>query len=138
MVASLAVVLLTPFRPATAAPKLPLHPGFYVNAKAPCGEMYQAAMIQFTGTAFQEGPQLCHLVSLSHQGSIYKIAQHCQDQQSGTWSREKGSMVIPDRFTFLNSVKSDAIRFRYCPLSSLPGDWKGTKETVPNFPAYQP
>jgi len=138
MVALAAVALPASLPPAAAAPKLPLHPGFYVESDVPCGEMYQAAMIQFTGTAFEEGPELCRVVAVSHRGSVYRIAQRCQDQMSGTRSRQKGAVAIPDRFTFLNSVKSDATRFRYCPLSSLPGDWKGTKETVPNYPAYEP
>ena len=121
---------------AASAAKLPLRPGFYVNAAAECGEASQAIVIQFTGTAFEAGSELCMIVGVTNQGTAYSIAEHCQEQTSGKTRSPNATIVVPDTGSFSTGGKGVATRYRYCAVDALPASWKNARETIPDFPAF--
>jgi hypothetical protein len=122
--------------PAPTGTKLPLHPGYYVNAEAPCAEASQAIVIQFTGTAFEAGSDLCTINGVTHQDTSYTVTERCEEQTTGKTRSMTATIAIPDSGTFVTSTKSTATRYRYCPIRSLPASWKNAKETVPDFPPF--
>jgi hypothetical protein len=122
--------------PAPAQTKLPLHPGYYVNADAPCAEASQAIVIQFTGTAFEAGSDLCMIDSVAHRDASYTVTERCEEQTTGKTRPMTAAIVIPDSGTFVTGPKGAATRYRYCPIPSLPESWKNAKETVPDFPPF--
>lgn len=118
------------------AAKLPLRPGFYVNADAECGEASQAIVIQFTGTAFEAGSDLCTIDGVTNKGTAYSIAEHCQEQTTGKTRSSNATIVVPDAGSFSTGSKDGATRYRYCAIGALPASWKNARETVPDFPAF--
>jgi hypothetical protein len=129
----------TPLAQATPAPaetKLPLRPGYYVNSDAPCGEASQAIVIQFTGTAFEEGSNLCAIDGVARDGTSYTMTEKCQEQTKGKWYTANATIAVPDSDAFVTRVGGGTTRYRYCPISSLPASWQNSKETVPDFPAF--
>jgi hypothetical protein len=122
--------------PAPAATKLPLRPGYYVNSDAPCAEANQAIIIQFTGTAFEEGSDLCVIDGVTHDGTSYTMTEKCQEQTEGKKRTANATIVVPDSDSFVTRVAGATTRYRYCPISSLPPSWLNSKETVPDFPAF--
>ena len=129
----------TPLAQATPAPaetKLPLRPGYYVNSDAPCGEASQAIIIQFTGTAFEEGSDLCAIDGVTRNGTSYTMTEKCQEQTKGKRHTANATIVVPDSDSFVTGVGGGTTRYRYCPISSLPASWQNSKETVPDFPAF--
>jgi hypothetical protein len=122
--------------PAPAATKLPLRPGYYVNSDSPCGEANQAIIIQFTGTAFEEGSNLCVIDAVAREGTSYTMTEKCQEQTKGKKRTANATIVVPDSDSFVTRVAGGTTRYRYCPISSLPASWQNSKETVPDFPAF--
>jgi hypothetical protein len=122
--------------PAPAETKLPLRPGYYVNSDVACGEAYQAIVIQFTGTAFEEGSDLCAIDGVARDGTSYTVTEKCQEQTKGKRHTANATIVVPDSGAFVTRVGGATTRYRYCPISSLPASWQNSKETVPDFPAF--
>jgi hypothetical protein len=113
-----------------------LRPGYYVNSDAACGEAYQAIVIQFTGTAFEEGSDLCAIDGVARDGTSYTVREKCQEQTKGKRHTANATIVVPDSGAFVTRVAGATTRYRYCPISSLPASWQNSKETVPDFPAF--
>ena len=135
----LTIPATTPLAQAASAPaetKLPLRPGYYVNSDAPCGEASQAIVIQFTGTAFEEGSDLCVIDGVARNGTSYTMTEKCQEQTKGKKHTANATIVVPVSDTFVTQSRGGTMRYRYCPISSLPASWQNSKETVPDFPAF--
>jgi hypothetical protein len=123
-----------------AAPErhpLPVHDGFYLEADVPCGEAYTAAMLQIMGDRFESGRQLCTIKSVSRQGKSFTATDECQETSMGRKSSGKLTIVIPDDHTVVFGTKDQSMRYRYCPIPSLPASFKDAHEMVPDTPPFE-
>ncbi len=120
-----------------ASHPLPLHDGFYLDADVPCGEAYTAAMVQIMGERFESERDLCTIGSVSRQGTSFAVTDSCQDTSTGEKRAGKVTFVIPDAHTLIIGAKNDQVRFRYCPIPSLPPSFHHAKETVPDTPPFE-
>src|SRR4051812_38829678 len=135
--AALTAVLLARPEAARAGNPLPLHDGFYLDTDVACSEAYMAAMLQFMGDRFESGNNLCTIKTVSRAGRSFTVTEECQETSTGAKSSSTLTMVIPDSHTVVFGPDDDPIRYRYCPISSLPPSFKDAKETVPDTPAFQ-
>ena len=133
----LAGALLTRSEAATASHPLPLHDGFYLDVDVPCSEAYTAAMLQIMGDRFESGNNLCTIKSVSHEGRSFTVTHECQETSTGAKSAGTLTMDIPDNHTVVFGPEDDPMKYRYCPISSLPASFKDSKETVPDTPPFQ-
>jgi hypothetical protein len=122
---------------ATAGNPLPLHDGFYLDADVACSEAYTAAMLQIMGDRFESGNNLCTIKKVSHEGRSFTVTEECQETSTGAKSAGTLTMVIPDSHTVVFGTTDDPMRYRYCPIASLPGSFKNSQETVPDTPPFQ-
>jgi hypothetical protein len=135
--AVLTAVLLARSGAAIAGNPLPLHDGFYLDADVPCREAYTAAMLQIMGDRFESGNNLCTIKSVSHEGRSFTVTDECQETSTGAKSAGTLTMVIPDNHTVVFGPEDDPMKYRYCPISSLPATFKDSQETVPDTPPFQ-
>jgi hypothetical protein len=135
--ALLTAVLLARSEAAPAGHPLPLHDGFYLDAEVPCREAYTAAMLQIMGDRFESGNELCTIKAVSREGKSFTVTHECQETSTGTKSSGTLTLVIPDNHTIVLGPEDDPMRYRYCPISSLPASFKGAQETVPDTPPFQ-
>jgi hypothetical protein len=129
--------LLARSEAATAGYPLPLHDGFYLDAEVPCGEAYTAGMLQIMGNRFESGNQLCTIKSVSQEGKVFTVTDECQETSTGSKSSGKLTLVIPDDHTIVLGPEDAPMRYRYCPIPSLPASFKSSQETVPDTPPFQ-
>jgi hypothetical protein len=135
--AVLTAALLARSEAATAGHPLPLHDGFYLDTEVPCREAYAAAMLQIMGDRFESGNSLCTIKSVSRVGKSFTVTHECQETSTGTKSAGKLTMVFPDDHTIVVGPEDDPMRYRYCPISSLPASFRDAQETVPDTPPFQ-
>jgi hypothetical protein len=121
---------------ATAGHPLPLHDGFYLDADVPCAEAYTAAMLQIMGDRFESGNNLCTIKSVSQEGRIFTVTHECQETSTGTKSSGNLTMNIPDDHTIVLGPEDDPMRYRYCPIATLPASFKNSQELVPDTPPF--
>jgi hypothetical protein len=136
-VAIVTAALLARVEAAPAGHPLPLHDGFYLDADVPCGEAYSAAMLQIMGNRFELGRQLCTIKSVSRQGTSNTLTEECQETVTGRKSAGKLIVVIPNDHTIVFGGKGQSVRYRYCPIPSLPAAFKDAQETVPDTPPFE-
>ena len=129
---------LTPGSEATSAGHpLPLHDGFYLDAEVACREAYTAAMLQIMGDRFESGNDLCTIKAVSREGRSFTLSNECQETSTGAKSAGTLTMVIPDDHTIVLGPEDDPMRYRYCPIASLPAVFGNSQETVPATPPFQ-
>lgn len=136
-----AASILTAAPVASAAPArhtLPLHPGFYLEADVPCGEANMADMVQMMGDRFESGHELCTVTSMSQRGTSFVATDECQNTTTGRKHSRKLAMVIPNDHTVVFGTTARPMRYRYCPIPSLPTVFKDAHEMVPDTPPFQP
>jgi hypothetical protein len=115
---------------------LPVHDGFYLDAEVPCGEASAVSMVQIMGDRFESGRQLCTIKSVSRQGTSFTATETCQETSTGKRSAGTLTLVIPDDHTIVFGSKDQSMRYRYCPIPSLPASFKNAHETVPDTPPF--
>ena len=133
----LTAMLLARSEPAIAGNPLPLHDGFYLDTDVACREAYTAAMLQIMGDRFESGNNLCTIKTVSHEGRAFTVTEECQETSTGAKSTGTLTMIIPDDHTVVFGPEDDPMRYRYCPISSLPAAFKDSQETVPDTPPFQ-
>jgi len=133
----LTAMLLARSDAAMAANPLPLHDGFYLDTDVACREAYTAAMLQIMGDRFESGNNLCTIKTVSHEGRAFTVTEECQETSTGAKSSGTLTMIIPDDHTVVFGPEDDPMRYRYCPISSLPAAFKDSQETVPDTPPFQ-
>jgi len=98
---------------ALAADMLPLKQGIYVPVGRPCKGASSAEMVNYWGGRSSIGAAQagCTIARLAKRGNVYRIADRCQDMQSG---QSIGGNTTVLTITAPTAFAMGSIRYRYC------------------------
>ncbi len=121
---------------AAVAAELPLRSGFYTLQGTPCEAASFADVLHVMPGRFELGKDLCAITRLVPGQTSLMVTMGCEDRATGRKFTQSMPVRIRDREHFVYGRRPDAL-YRYCPLESMPAEWRSMDELEPFHPTYE-